>query len=78
MAQQNSPLTRSIVNPATSVSPLGTKAHQKNDSSMARSGCYQAKDMRGALNEGHSSQLSHLAHAFLLSVSPTPGRRRGK
>ena len=34
MAQQNSPLTRSIVNPATSVSPLGTKAHQKNDSSL--------------------------------------------
>ncbi|MFY2508822.1 hypothetical protein ACN3E9_11165 [Vibrio pectenicida] len=63
MAQQNSPLTRSIVNPATSVSPLGTKAHQKNDSSMARSVCHQAKDMRGALNEGRCGNKDALSRA---------------
>lgn len=34
MAQQNSPLTRSIVNPATSVSPLDLESSPKNDSSL--------------------------------------------
>ena len=34
MAQQNSPLTRSIVNPATSVSALDLESSPKNDSSL--------------------------------------------
>jgi hypothetical protein len=52
MAQQNSPLTRSIVNPTTSVSALDLESSPKNDSSMARAMCHQAKAMRGSLNEG--------------------------
>lgn len=36
MAQQNSPLTCSIVNPATSVSPLDLESSPKNDSSLVQ------------------------------------------